>query len=90
MDLNRCFEILEISPESTYEEAKAAYRLMAHVWHPDKHAHNDKLYARATSKFKEINAAWSDIEAYFKHGAAREAEAKEAERRAREERERTY
>jgi hypothetical protein len=28
MNINRSFEILEISPNATYEEAKAAYRLM--------------------------------------------------------------
>lgn len=91
MNLNRCFEILEISPDATYEEAKAAYRLMSQVWHPDKHAHSEQLHAKATNKIKEINAAWSQIEDYFKNGASREAEAKakEAERRANEEHERS-
>lgn len=46
MDLNRCFEILEISPDATYEAAKEAYRVLAQVWHPDKHAHNEKLHAK--------------------------------------------
>jgi len=87
VNTNRCFEILEISPDATYEEAKAAYRLMCQVWHPDKYTHSEQLYAKATSKIKEINAAWCHIEEYFKNGASREAEAKESERRASEERE---
>lgn len=88
MNTNRCFEILEISPDATYEEAKAAYRLMCQVWHPDKYTHSEQLHAKATSKIKEINAAWSHIEEYFKNGASREAEATESECRASEERER--
>lgn len=68
--LIRSFEILEISPEATYEAAKEAYRLMAQVWHPDKHTHNDKLQAKATGKIKEINSAWLEVEEYFKNGGA--------------------
>ena len=89
MTQKQCFEILEISPDATYEEAKAAYRLLAQVWHPDKHAHNEKIHTKATSKLKELNAAWNEVEAYFKNVASKEAETHESERRAREEKERT-
>jgi curved DNA-binding protein CbpA len=89
MNINRCYEILEISPNATYEEAKTAYRLMCQVWHPDKYSHSEQLQAKATSKIKEINEAWSQIEEHFKSGASREAEARETESRAREERERS-
>ena len=82
MNPSRSFVILEISPEATYEEAKASYRLMCQVWHPDKHTHSEQLHAKATSKIKEINAAWSQIEDYFKDAASREAQ--ENERRAKE------
>ena len=68
----RAFEILETLPNATREEVKAAYNLMAQVWHPDKHIHNDKLYAKATSKFKEINSALSVIEEYFNDCSASE------------------
>jgi hypothetical protein len=87
-ELKRCFEILEVSPDATYDEAKAAYRLMVQVWHPDKYSNNDKVHAKATSKFKELNNAWSDAETYFKHCIAREAETREAELKVRHERER--
>lgn len=89
MNINRCFEILEIPPNATYEEAKAAYRIMCQVWHPDKYHHSEQLQTKATSKIKEINAAWSQIEDYFKNGFSREAGATEAERQAREERARS-
>lgn len=89
MNINRCFEILEIPYNATYEDAKAAYRIMCQVWHPDKYNHSEQLHAKATSKIKEINAAWSQIEVYFKNGVSSEAEARETEHQAREERERS-
>lgn len=82
MNITRCFEILEISPDATYEEAKTAYRLMCQVWHPDKYNHSEQLHAKATTKIKEINAAWSQIEEYFKNAASRENEPKNTEPRA--------
>ena len=33
IDINHCFSVLEISPNSTYEEAKASYKLLVQVWH---------------------------------------------------------
>jgi RNase P subunit RPR2 len=56
---------LEIPSNSTFEEAKAAYRDLAQVWHPDKHSHNERIREKATQKFKDINAAWSELEIYF-------------------------
>jgi curved DNA-binding protein CbpA len=82
MNIDRCFEILEIPPNATYEEAKAAYRIMCQVWHPDKYHHSEQLHAKASNKIKEINAAWSQIEDYFKNGFSREDESKGAERKA--------
>ena len=35
--LKRSFDVIEASPDSTYKEAKSAYKLMVQVWHPDKH-----------------------------------------------------
>lgn len=84
-DLKRCFDILDVAPDSSYEEAKAAYRLMAQVWHPDKHSHNDKLQDKAITKFKELNNAWSDIEAYFKDCATRELTERQAHEKAQRE-----
>jgi hypothetical protein len=77
----RCFNLIDISPSATFDEAKTAYRQLVQVWHPDKHAHNEKLQAKATGKIKEINAAWLEVEAYFKSGGA---EAPKAEHRTNE------
>jgi len=79
MNINDCYSILEISSDATYGDAKAAYRLMAQVWHPDKHSYNDKIHTKATNKLKEINAAWSTLEEYFKSVSVRESERKAQE-----------
>lgn len=63
--IQKYFEILEISPDATFEDAKAAYRLLSQIWHPDKHAYNKKLYVKATLKQKEINEAWDNVEIYY-------------------------
>ena len=72
MNICQCLDILELPSDVgsvTYEDAKSAYRLLAQVWHPDRYGHNEKLHVRATEKMQQINAAWSQIEEYFKSGA---------------------
>jgi formylglycine-generating enzyme required for sulfatase activity len=64
-DLKRCYEILEIKPESTYEEAKLAFRDMVSIWHPDKFSHNSRLQEKAEEKLKDLNAAWEQLQAFF-------------------------
>ncbi len=64
-DLKHCYEILEIGPESTYEEARMAFRDMVSIWHPDKFIHNPRLKEKAEEKIKLINAAWDELQANF-------------------------
>jgi formylglycine-generating enzyme required for sulfatase activity len=64
-DLKRCYEILEIRPGSTYEEAKQAFRDMVSIWHPDKFSHNSRLKEKAEEKLKDLNAAWEQLQAFF-------------------------
>ncbi len=61
-DLKRCYEILEIGPESTYEEARTAFRDMVSIWHPDKFQHSSRLRQKAEEKIKLINAAWEQLQ----------------------------
>jgi len=53
------YEVLEINPDSSYEEIKAAYRKLMKEYHPDKVATLGKdLKALAESKTKEISEAY--------------------------------
>ena len=47
------YSILEISPSSTKEEIKSAYKKQAKKWHPDKNHGQD-----TTKKMQEINEAY--------------------------------
>lgn len=58
MDIERCYEILEIKPNATIKELKQAYRELVSVWHPDRFPNNPQLQEKATCKLKEINVAY--------------------------------
>lgn len=60
------FEILDITPDASYEDAKTAYRDLMNVWHPDKHGQNERLLAKATEKTKVINDAWDRLQLFYK------------------------
>ena len=55
MDIERCYEILEITPEASLEEVRQAYRDSVSVWHPDRFGErNPRLARRAEEKVKQI------------------------------------
>jgi hypothetical protein len=56
------YKILEIEPSATGDEIKKAYRRLAHLYHPDKHAAD--VYASA--KFSEIKEAYEILSNPFK------------------------
>jgi curved DNA-binding protein CbpA len=65
MDINRCFEILELDRGASVEEAKQAYKDIANVWHPDRFSHNPRLREKAEKKLKEINAAYATVKSFL-------------------------
>jgi curved DNA-binding protein CbpA len=83
--LNKYFEILDIGPNTPYDEAKAAYRDLASILHPDKHMHNERLRIRATEKFKQLQNAWSELESHYKYA---EQQLKEQEKHEKQNKER--
>jgi DnaJ like chaperone protein len=61
-DLNSAYKVLEIAPEASDEDVKAAYRKMAVKYHPDKVAHlGDDVQIAAKEKFQQLSAAYEEI-----------------------------
>jgi len=61
-DIDSAYKVLEISPDATDEEVKAAYRKMAVKYHPDKVEHLGPEYQKsAQEKFQQLQAAYEEI-----------------------------
>jgi curved DNA-binding protein CbpA len=76
MDIKRCFEILELRPEASIDEAKQAYKDLVNIWHPDRFSNNPRLEQKAEKKLKEINQAYETLSSFLssKPGLKKEAE----------------
>jgi tetratricopeptide (TPR) repeat protein len=62
MNIQRCFEILEIEMTASPEEVKKAHRDLVFIWHPDRvSSSNLRLKQKAEDKMKEINLAYETI-----------------------------
>jgi DnaJ like chaperone protein len=61
-DIDSAYKVLEITPEATDEEIKAAYRKMAVKYHPDKVEHlGPEIQKSAKEKFQQLQAAYEEI-----------------------------
>jgi DnaJ like chaperone protein len=61
-EIDSAYKVLEISPDSTDEEVKAAYRRMAIKYHPDKVEHlGPEIQKSAKEKFQQLQAAYEEI-----------------------------
>jgi curved DNA-binding protein CbpA len=65
MDINRFFEILELEPGATLDEAKQAYKDIVNVWHPDRFSDNPRLRRKAEEKLKEANRAYEMVKSFL-------------------------
>ncbi|MDB9539830.1 J domain-containing protein [Anabaenopsis arnoldii] len=57
------YKILEITPKATFQEIKAAYRLLCQEYHPDKMPPGTPAKARkyVEERFKQLNEAYSTL-----------------------------
>lgn len=61
-DTESAYKILEISPDTSIEEIKKAYKKMAVKYHPDKVSHlGEDVQRQAKEKFQQLNAAYEEI-----------------------------
>ncbi|ONK73201.1 uncharacterized protein A4U43_C04F28320 [Asparagus officinalis] len=71
------YEVLNIPKNSTPEEIRNAYKILAKKWHPDKHPPSSKLEAEA--KFKAITQAYEALHDLYKGGGSLKPEKKREE-----------
>jgi curved DNA-binding protein CbpA len=69
MDLERCYEVLEIERNASAEEIRRAYKDIVNVWHPDRFANNPRLREKAEKKLKEINTAYEALNSMLSAGS---------------------
>jgi curved DNA-binding protein CbpA len=56
------YDVLDLSPLATYEEARAAYRRLAAIFHPDRFADaRDDVRQEAEKQMRYVNEAWNDL-----------------------------
>ena len=65
MEIKKCFEILELDPDASVDEAKQAYKDIVNVWHPDRFSHNSRLKEKGEKKLKEVNVAYETVSAFL-------------------------
>ena len=72
------FELFNLPPNASLEEAKRAYKQLVRIWHPDQFADRPGVQAKAQEKLKEINVAYREITRMIKEGDDRKTEATSA------------
>ena len=68
MDIQQCFDVLEIGSNASIDEVKQAYKDMVNIWHPDRFTNNPRLKQKAEDKLKEINKAYEMMQPFLRTG----------------------
>ena len=60
----KCYKLLNINIDCSWEELRKAYRTLVHKWHPDRCV-DEKEKALATDKVKDLNTAYKQLSDYY-------------------------
>jgi len=71
MNIQRCFEILELDMNASTEDVRKARKDLIFIWHPDRvSSKNPRLKKKAEKKIIEINEAYERISAFLEGKSA--------------------
>ena len=63
MDVEDAYRILDLEVGVTHSEVKESWKLLAQIWHPDKHTNSsEKIKLKATLKYAELDQAYKFIQ----------------------------
>jgi len=65
-EIREDFASLNLTPQATAEECKAAYKRILKALHPDRHAASPENMKEATEKTASLNAAYKRLERWFR------------------------
>jgi hypothetical protein len=66
MDLFKCYQVLGVSRDCTWEELRTAYRRQVQKHHPDRFQQQPDKQLIAKERMLELNKAFDTLEEYFK------------------------
>ncbi len=65
MEIQQCFETLEVSQGASIEDVRQAYKDLVNIWHPDRVPDNPRLKKKAEEKLKDINLAYEELTSFL-------------------------
>ncbi|MBI3563127.1 MAG: J domain-containing protein [Gammaproteobacteria bacterium] len=60
-----CYQLLDVTAETTWQEVRQHYRRLLQKWHPDRVAYSNIDPTIAERRFKEIQLAYQTLETYY-------------------------
>lgn len=69
MNIQKCFEILELDRDASLPEVRQAYLDLVNIWHPDRFIQNPRLREKAENKLRSINTAYEKLTDYLSNAA---------------------
>ena len=65
MEIQRCFETLDLTQDASIEDVRQAYKDLVNIWHPDRVPDNSRLKKKAEEKLKDINLAYEELTSFL-------------------------